>query len=337
MAAMKPMCLMGVWACLAFSVNAGELDRERLWTGINGKAFRGTFHQTSPDGTKVEFLSIEGRIITVAIGNLIESDRNLIRNPTSPTAPSAAPTAADPAAFKAIGALDRSLMPGLDPRKFGGSTEEAIVDALWISLLWWNQAGILEIPKKGDFDRKAEWLHKRLSRLIATGGRSSASAQDAKAGVEQYFVDELKDVAGCRTFMETKDFSPARLGRFAQGPNAVILKMTMTYANGRDFTLSTVLESMRDDGKFAIHVFGKRFTGQLKPVAGDKDRNSKTIPVEYVLDGLEPLPEYYANNGAKIFMGNRSWNAVLVVKPFVYATPGKPAPLPADEEFASVK
>jgi hypothetical protein len=334
---MKLMRLIGVLICLGSLVCAEDLHREHLWTGINGKIFRGTFHRFSPDGTGVEVLSNEGKIITVAIANLIQADRDLILKHNNPDLSSAASPAGKAEAFKPAGSPDRSLMPDLDPKQFNCSTDEAMVDALWISLLWWNKTGVLEIPKKGDFERKAEWLHKLLTRLVAAGGRSSASLDDAKEGVEKYFVDEMKELAACRTFVETKDFSAARLARFTQGPNAVILKMTMTYANGRDFSISAVLESIQDDGRFTLHVFGKRFTGQIKPIEKENGRQSGTIPVEYVLDGAQAIPAYYAQNGAKIFMGNRPWNGVMVLKPYVYHTPGKPSPLPLDDEFAPAK
>lgn len=330
---MRALYFTGMLAYLAGPVWGADLQGEQLWTGSNGKVFRGTLHKILPDRSKAEFLSQDGKILTVALANLIQADRERILNPDKPV-PS---KTGDPAAFRPAGSPDRTLMPSLDPKLFGGSTGESMTDALWISLLWWNQSGVLEIPKKGSFERKAEWLHERLSRLVATGGKSGASSDHAKGGIEEYFSEDLKNVAACRVIEESNDFSAAGLSRLAQGANAVILKMTMTYANSRDFILCAALESLQEDGRFVMHVFGKRYTGQLKPAPKDKKHDSGRVVWEYVLDASPALPEYYARNEARFFMWNGSWNGALVIKPYVYLIPGKPSPLPVDDEFAPAK
>lgn len=299
-----------------------------MWTGINGKSFRGRFQKLSEDGQKAEFLSSDGKLLAVAIGNLIPADRELLLNPVKqPAAPAAA---GGTAGFKPAASPDRSMTPLLDPTNFGGSTDESLVDAVWISMLWWDRTGVLEVPKKGEFESKAEWLHEKLTRAMDTGN-DNMSADDAKTGVAKYFSEELKELADCRATVETLDFSASRLSGLLQGSNAVVMRMSMQYANGRDYAVSAVLVSMSADGKFVIHVFGKRFTGSIKPMEGSKPGPPGSVPSEYVLDRPDDLPEYYAKNEARFFMGKKSWNATLVLKPYVYLTPGMPAPLPLEE------
>jgi len=328
---MNLLRLLGVLGCLGGLAAADDLVSERLWTGINGRAFRGTFHQISADGMKAEFLTEQGKTMTVALANLIQADRERILN-RGKAVPAANPTpVGDPAAFMPAATPNRTLVPGLDPKQFGGSTNDSLVDALWVSLLWWDQAGVLGVPKKGDLERKAEWLHKQLTRVIAASGGHVASVEEAKKGLEKYFLTELKELATCRTIVEHGDFSAARLAHFAQGANVVILQMSMTYGKRKDFTMCATLEAIDLDGKFAIHVFGRRFTGRLKPVKEQKDRNARTVACEYVLDRREDLPDDYARNEATFFMGTSPLDGVLVLKPYVYQTPGKPSPLPPDE------
>lgn len=333
---MRFLILAPVLVCL-LGVFTAQAAVERLWTGVNGKTFRGSFHQLTADRKKAEFLSTDGKLLTVALDNLVPDDREWILNP-------AKVVAVDPAApgdiglFKPVVSPSRNLTPQLDPKSFGCPTDKSLVDALWISLLWWDQTGVLEVPKKGDLESKAEWLHKKLTRTVVNGG-DNVTAEDAKQGVEEYFSEELEKVAACRINIEPRDFSAVRLAGFLQGPQAVVMRMSMQYSNGGDFAVSSVLESMTEDGKFVIHVFGRRYSGSLKPIETGKSEGkavAKTgppgsVPSEYVLDRRQDLPDYYAQNEARFFMGLKTWNATVVLKPYVYLTPGKPVPLPADE------
>jgi len=306
-----------------------QVAPERVWTGVNGKSFRGTLHNLSPDRKKAEFLSSDGKLLSVALDNLIPNDRESILNPSkvTPTEPAAK---GDINQFKPVTSPNRMLTPLLDPKTFGCSTDHSLVDALWISLLWWDQTKVLEIPKKGDLAAKAEWLHKKLTRAVVVGG-DNVSAEDAKKGVEEYFSDELENLAACRVTIDQKDFTPTRLAGYLQDSNAVVMRMSMQYANGRDYAVSSVLESMKEDGKFVIHVFGRRLAGRLKPMEKEKQMAGAATVTEYVLDRPGDMPEYYGTNGARFFMGMKTWNATLVLKPYVYLTPGKAVPLPEEK------
>lgn len=321
--------------CMVGASLTGALGEERVWRGGNGKSFRGTFHRLSPDGSKAEFVMDSGKIVSVALDNLIQEDRDLVLK----SGGKQETRNSDAAAFKPDAEPDRTRMPVLDPKQFDRASDEEMVDALWISLLWWNQEGVLPVPAKGEFEKRAEWLHKTLTRHVAAAGRSAASLEDARNGVLEYFKEELAEVAACRIHVEQTDLSPARLASLARGANVVILKLTMTYDNGRDFSACAALESINETGRFAIHLLGRRLTGRVKALEKKKDGDHPVAPLEFVLDDNSELPEFYRRNGAVFTMGlpDKSWNGVLVVKPYVYAVPGKPAALPAANEFASDK
>jgi hypothetical protein len=328
---MKIFPTLALLTLLGGSAAAETCYDERIWSGINGKTFRGNFNRVMPDGTSAEFYTDRGKLVVVALSNLIERDRQLIFDRDKKDAPA---VAGDPAAFKPQPTPNRSTIPSLDPKKFGASNWEAMVDALWVSLLWWNQSDILEVPKKGDWERKAEWLHKELTRKMASTGKSSTTLEEAKTGLEKYFEENLKEVAACRILIEKDDLSFSRLRLFCAGANVVILKMTMTYDNGRDFSVGTALETIGDDGKFVFHIFGKRFTGMAKAVPAEGKDARK---VEFVLDDPKDLPAYYAQNGARFFLGGNSWNGALFITPYIYLTPGKPVPLPPAEDSAAMR
>lgn len=316
---MKPGFLVYLSLPFLSLASADELHEPRVWTGTNGHAFRGTFHKILPDGTKIEILTEDGKVVGVGMVNLIQADQDLVKGKAVLTGP---PGAAE-SKFKVLPVPNRATIPRIDPRQFNGSGSDSVVDALWISLLWWSREGILEVPKKGDFARKAEWLHKDLTRRIANGDKT------AEQGIKGYFEDELAKIGTSRVSHLPYRADPAKISAYTHGANAVILSMTMTYANGRDYSVASVLESMDGQGKFALHFFGRRFTGQLK-VMPKEDEKAVSPGWEYVLDNRDDLPSDYATNQPRFFMGDKPWTKVMVLKPYVYLEEGKPSPLPVE-------
>ncbi len=292
---------------------------ERVWTGVNGRTFTGSFHVFSSDRTKATFLTREGQLVTVALQNLIPADRELLLNP-----PKAAPAPAAGDGFKELPESNRGRIPSLHPKEFGASDAESLTDALWIAMLWWDKVGLLEVPKAGDEDSKAEWLHKELTRQLSRGGRSAASLEEAKAVVEEFFADHHKDTATARAKILSHDLSMADMVATLKGSDAVVMKLTMTYENNRDFSICTVLEQLTPQGEFAFHVFGRRLRGKVLTAADGS--------LEFSVLNREELPPHYATQGARFhYKPDRAWNGLLVMQPFVYATKGKPSPLPPEE------
>lgn len=105
--------------------------------------------------------------------------------------------------FKPMVTPNRKLMLALDPEKFGFESNSAMIDAIWLSFLWWDQAGVLELPKKGDFEAKAEWLYKKLVRYTLNG-EDNLSAEETEKGVAAYFKAEYDKVAACQICFEKR-------------------------------------------------------------------------------------------------------------------------------------
>jgi hypothetical protein len=295
------------------SMMLASAAQERVWTGVNGRTFAGSFHAFSSDRTKATFLTREGQQVTVALENLIPADRDLLLNP-----PKAAPASAAGDGFKELPEANRSRIPSLHPKEFGGSDDESLTDALWIAMLWWEKVGVLEVPKAGDADSKAEWLHKQLTRELSRGGRSAASLEDAKAVVEEFFADHHKDTATVRPKINSHDLSLADMVATLKGADAVVMKLTMIYDNNRSFSICTVLEQLTAQGEFAFHVFGRRLRGKVLTAADGS--------LEFSVQNREELPPHYATQGARFhYKPDTAWNGLLVMQPFVYATKGKPS------------
>jgi hypothetical protein len=307
--------------------------QERTWTGMNGKTFLGVFARTFEDGgKKAQFIGSTGKTVTVAFDNLSEKDREIIlvfegKAPAKP-APVAALTEDS---FRKLPVADRKIIPMLKPEDFGGRDDESFVDSLWVSLLWWDAAGIMPVPKSGDTDRKAKWLHKELTSILPIDGRSAVSLEEAESGVKEYFEKRLEDTGTCKAVI-LRSVDADSLSRLAKGNSIVVLKMKMTYSNEREYSQTAALESMEPDGTFVMHMFGRRFTGKMtarpgnvKPaVAGEK---------AYVisLNNPEAMPDHYRTQEATFSIGVQAWNGALVLDPLVYKESGKEAPDPGDK------
>lgn len=331
----RMLCLsvFGLWTASAAPTE------ERIWTGINGKTFRGSFITLDENGTKAVFFTSTRQQVIVAVDNLIQADRDLLLGrvtvpsvaPAPATGPTPTPTPAAPPVvdtgdgFKKLPNANRTLIPDVKPEDLGESDDEALVDAIWVSFLWWEKNNILEVPGRGDYAKRAEQLHEELTRKIARGGNSSASLEEAKEGVEAYFKDELSDTATCRVkILKNLPAVPAIAATLVDA-RAVVMKMSMTYDNSRDFSVATALESLTPEGKFAFRVFGIRLHGEVKTDATGKQ--------EWIVANRDAMPEHYRNQGAKFYLNPNGWNGLLLIDPFVYKTKGKPSPLPPEEQI----
>lgn len=302
---------------------------ERVWTGVNGKTFHGVFARTFEDGgKKAQFITSAGKVVSVAIENLSEKDREIIlvfegKAPAKP----AADVADTGDSFKKLPIADRTKIPALKPEDYGGTDDESIVDALWVSLMWWDAEGIMPVPKGGDMERKAEWLHKELTRNISRGGRGASSLEEAKEGVTEYFEKRLEETGACKAVISTMP-DVASLSRFTAGNSIVALKMSMTYSNSRVFSVASVLESMEPDGSFVMHMFGRRFAGKMTASPHKRPGSPETPMYVVTLNTPEAMPDHYRTQGATFFFGDQAWNGALVLEPYVYKEPGKKAPIP---------
>ena len=317
---------------------------ERIWTGTNGASFRGSYIDSIAQGGKIRFLTSAGKMVVVAFGNLSEADQKIIESyeGKAATVAETKTSAYDPDKFKELPAADRNLFPERNPHDFGGNDDESMVDALWVSLLWWNAFEVMPIPKSGDFDKKAAWLHEELTRYIAQRGRSATTTEEAKEGVEKYFSRHLEDIGACKVMtladlhknpdLKFKGLTPAGISELVKGNDIVILRFEMLYEDGKKYVECAALEKMDAAGNFSMHMYGKRLTGKMTVVPHpDPPKYDPKMQVqEFVVTDRGLLPENYQKEGARFFVGMENWADLLVVKPYVYKTEGEPAPLPAD-------
>ncbi|MFK7850109.1 MAG: hypothetical protein AB8D78_03935 [Akkermansiaceae bacterium] len=323
----------------------GQKNVDRIWTGKNGATFRGTYIESFDNGGKIRFFTSSGKMLVIGFGNLIESDQKIILGMEGNNKPSnpkkRTKVTFNPDDFKPLPKADRGLIPERDPKDFGGTNDEAIVDALWVSLLWWNAFNVMPVPKKGDFDRKAEWLHEELTRYIAKGGNGSATLDETKEGLEKYFSRRLEDIGTCQIAVVSKEsLTPATLSKMAAENNIVIVKLHMKYSNGSSYSSCAALEKISLDGTFSMHLSGNRFTGKLKEVKGIESRrfhyeNGKPVQgkvYELELNDRASLPKHQFENEAKFFINDTRWTGALIMKPFVYKTEGEPVPIPEPEK-----
>lgn len=317
-----------------FLINPALCDpqpgEERTWIGKNGARIYGVYAGTGEkNGKKYLFIDSEGKLVTVAFDNLIETDRELVlvfegKAPAKP-----APVAVNTQdSFKKLPIADRKKIPTLESEEVGKTNYESIVHALCVSLLWWDVEGIMPVPKSGDFDRKAEWLYKELTRSVEERGDETASLQQTKKGLAEYFEKRLEEIGSCKSVILT-EVDAAILSRLAAGNTIVILKMTMTYADpDKAYATAAALESMTPDGTFVMHMHGRRLTGKMTAVPANKGAKNGAKVHEFSVTNPKAIHEYYKSRGAEHSIGDNSWNGALVIDPFVYKTPGNKAPIP---------
>ncbi len=199
---------------------------EQLWRGNNGKAFRGTFVAFNEDRSTATFDTSTGKRVTVAVANLIPQHRDILLGTVRRPAPTPPPAPQTGGGFKTLPEPDRSLVPKLAPKDFGSSDQDMLTTAVWSAFLWWDQTGLLEVPGRGNFNKRAENLHEQFARDISKGGRGAASLEDAKAAVEKHFAEHHAETAACRVNITPSPIDSQKLAAALTGANAVILNMT---------------------------------------------------------------------------------------------------------------
>ena len=321
-----PLLALGMLATLCALSDAEEtpdfvfeIGEPRGWTGVNRKIFYGSYFRL--EGDLVSLYNDRGETIKVGLANLIESDRKLITDYEAymkREKGGEAEPQVDQAAYKQLPQADRSLIPGKLPKDFGGETKDQAVDALWVSLLWWDANQIFPIPKKGDFEEKAEWLLDEMSRHVPTGGRSAVTMEEAKEGVMKYFEKRLSEIGKCQATVIDAGLDPGVLAKLTAGNDIVILKTTMVYSNGGEYSCTMVLGEMKEDGSFVVHLFGRPFTGKMVPAPDRKSETHNGNTYELVLTNKQDLPPHVAEVEPRLYVNDSGFTGALQIKPYVF-------------------
>lgn len=326
--------------CAANPLGEEALAEERIWTGKNGQQIRGKHGMVTPNRQWID-LTVMGKNRRIAIANLSDADQAFIHScldgkVTKPEPVS--PPSGDPAAFKDAGQPDRSQLPLLNQGDHGQKQSDCVPSSICNFLLWWDQAGILPIPKRGEFADKAEWIHTVMARYCRTRNTAGTDVRAALDGIGEYFAKEVADLATVRSKID-HDLRPRNLARYTRGTNATMLEITTRREHGADGSHWVALMNAEEDGRVVLHTWGARFEGVLKVFEEDPTPvrvNGQTIPktsYEIEFTNRDSLPQWVKDAEMRFLMFPERHDGIIVVKPFLYAIPGKRSAPPPDPLF----
>lgn len=316
---------------LAAAVHGENLHHERVWRSAGGKVLLATFVRTTHNASRVELFTRDGKLVSIDIMNLSEADRLLVTNPRAEVGGSPDPAAA----FKPLPVPDRGSLPVISQEDFGSKASDCVPSSFCNFLLWWDQQGILNIPKRGDFHDKADWVHTRVARYCVTRNNRGTYAGDAVEGFREYFERELGDVATMKVRID-HDITPANLARYTVGWNATMLGMTIRHGPRHDSGHWVALASAAADGTIVFHTWGARFEGRMEAIVAKPGKGPAPDPAasrtsyRIRIINTADLPEWFRSSEMEMIIDPAQWDCICVVKPFVYAVEGKRAPAPPD-------
>ncbi|MBK1826962.1 hypothetical protein [Haloferula rosea] len=328
---------------LAGVLHAAPPDDVRTWTGKNGRSFRGQLARILDE--QVEIISTSGKAYKIGIHNLSEADQRFILEQSSPKndedGPAALPTWESSGKFKPH-TIDRSKIPIISQGDFGQKASDCVPSAFCNFVLWWDTEGYLEIPKRGDFEDKAEWIHSQMARHCGTRNTSGTSLQEAKEGFTEYFEKRLEDTATLR-FKADYDIRPQNLARYTVGANATMLGMSIRRGPRHDSGHWVALISASPDGTIVFHTWGQRFIGKITVLEEDPTDvtiGGQTIPrtsYEIKVQNQEDLPERMKEDSVQFLLIPEQWDGIYTLRPYAFAEEGKPSPPPLDPLMLSEK
>jgi hypothetical protein len=338
---LRPSILANLLLALSpMAVSASELTSERLWSSPEGKTLRGTWVRTIPESEQVEILTAAGKRVIISLANLSKVDQNLVASERTSKQAAAEAKVGETPAFRNFPALDRGELPVISQSDFGNKASDCVPSSFCNFLLWWDQAGVLEIPKRGDFGDKAEWVHSRLARYCGTRNTAGTNVEDATKGFREYFEKDIADLATLKIRIDY-DLHPENLARYTVGENATMLQMTIRQAPRHDSGHWVALVSASADGSVVFHTWGARFEGKIEVLEknptmirlGGYGKDAPLGPAtsyEIKIRNTGDLPEWFRNSDRKFILDPAQWDSIYVLKPFVYSEKGKPAKAPAD-------
>lgn len=325
----------------AFAAHGEDLNSERIWTGRNGKVFRGTFMRVIPGEEKIQILSVSNEVFTIDIANLSEKDAKLVLE--KPDDIPANADHGDPSLFKPEPPLDRTAFVFFAQEKLGMSWRSA-TEAASTTIFWWDLQGWIPIPRRGDEAKKQSWVLNRLERFTDPRGTTAARTQDLMNGLADYFDDELDGIATYRIRL-IHEQTPENLVKYVTGGNLCII-YTRVGSYGVWFP---VLEAQADgsltlgcDGKVIrakLAAGGKkpgystRFQVEIPLPRGGKSAYTKQITVpepsaQIVVQNQEELPDWIRETDMQFTISPR--DPMIVLRPYLYVKEGDASPPPPD-------
>jgi len=330
--------------CVSGVLSASTPDEIRTWRGKNGASFQGQMARVIDD--KVEIISKSGKAYTIAISNLSQTDQRFVLEHTQPATGAEGDSGPESwqtsGKFKPHSTIDRGTIPIIAQGEFGQKASDCVPSAFCNFVLWWDNEGFLEIPKRGDFEDKAEWIHTQMARHCGTRNTRGTSLQEAKEGFTEYFEKRLEDTATLR-FKADYDIRPENLARYTVGANATMLGMSIRRGPRHDSGHWVALVSAKPDGTIVFHTWGERFIGKLTVFEEDPSDvtiSGQTIPktsYQIKIQNQEDLPDRMREESVQFLLIPEQWDGIYTLRPYAFAEEGKPSDPPLDALMISAK
>ena len=299
----------------------------------------GRYLQTSIDGRWIQIRGTDNREQKLEIQRLSEADQTWLKNilPRRIAASDAQRrTGEGPfAGFKPLPEFDRLRIPVINQGDFGSKASDCVPSSFCNFLLWWDREGYLRIPKRGDFEDKADWVHTRVARYCGTRNNSGTYTDDATEGFRKYFTKDIEDLATLQVRID-HDIRPENLARYTVGDQATMLAVTIRQRPSHDSGHWVALVDAKPDGSIVFNTWGTQFRGRIKVLEESEEvirREGQTIPkTTYTIEitNRDDLPEWFISSERELILNPENWDYIYVVRPYVYAEEGKPVPAPSD-------
>ncbi len=337
---MKSFLFITALACLQ-SITFADITGERVWTGKNGNTFLGTYANIEPDG-KILFLLSRGKVVRVAPENLAESDLELIETHRLPPAENA-PTSGDLSKFLPDPNLSRANIPVINQSDYGNKASDCVPSSFSTFLLWWDQNNYIPIDKRGDFPKKAQYIHTRTSRYFSTHNNKGTSHDDMHEGIGKYFSKDLEDIAAYR-IATVYDCDAETLARFTQGSLATMLSLSVYHDGDYKAGHMVALADANPDGNIVIHTWGKAMKCKLVLVGEQRfphwDANgsasAEASHYRLVFTSPDALPQWMIDQKVTFEIVPQSRDCLFIAAPYRFAKDGEKAPPPEDPRIAKV-
>jgi len=326
---------------------AGARAGFRTWTLPSGRPFEGRDVRQESNGGTTILVDPDGNEKRLWTHLLPETEQAWIRELVDAAratagADRAAGTGAF-AAFKPEPQVDRLRMPVINQSDFGQNSSDCVPSSFSNFVLWWDQVGYLEVPKRGDFEDKAEWVHTRMARYCRTRNTAGTHISKAINGFATYFEKELEGIAGMRFFQDC-DLTPTNLTRRVAGSDATMLGITIHQPPGHDSAHWVALAEADEKGRLVFHTWGARLEGTMT-VHEKSDKtvrlqelgtlNTQEVPAtsyEIKISNPGDLPAWIKTHPTRFFLRPERYDGIFIVRPYRYKESDEPAPLPLDPD-----
>ncbi|MGE9268167.1 MAG: hypothetical protein ACQKBY_08720 [Verrucomicrobiales bacterium] len=344
---MRLLPLIFLWFLVP--VLSADVHEERLWTGKNKQTFRGKFVEVDEESGRYRFADARGVFLLIDPANISERDLTWLKEQW---AQKDAAEGAEQGLFLRDPVMDRSLLPVIDQADYGSKASDCVPSSMCNFLLWWDQCGYLEIPKKGDFERKADWVHTRLARYCVTRNNSGTGLLNAVEGLREYFT---KHHPGKVNFLLHQEVAvtPELLTKYADGALMTILELTVMSDRKKRASHWVALREAEADGSLTIQTWGKAISGKLVVINAQAKppenfiicRNgywssepiAQATHYRFVPDANQELPEHMTRNSLHFELNPAEYDSLIVIAPYRYVGEGDQTVHPhfRDERFSA--